>query len=68
MVVKIVCACNASFEIKNGSRHPEVITCPNCGRPLPNDASKDLFHALESFSLFQSKLDDTGRYEITISK
>lgn len=67
MVVKITCACNATFEIKDGVRHPATITCPNCGRPLPDNATNDLFTALNSFSLFEAKLDN-GLYEIEFSK
>lgn len=68
MIVKITCACNATFEIKDGSRHPKIITCPNCGRSLPDNASNDLLAALEAFSIFDAKLSDSGLYEISISK
>lgn len=68
MLVKITCACSASFEIKDGSRHPKTIACPNCGRVLPNDASQNLYDALASFSLFEAKLDDSGLYDIFVSK
>lgn len=68
MIVKINCACNAAFEIKDGAKHPKIIICPNCGRSLPDNASQDLFTALDSFALFESKLEDTGYYEFTVSK
>lgn len=68
MIVKITCACNATFEIKNGSKHPNIVVCPNCGRSLPDNASQDLLNALDSFALFESKLDNSGYYEIAISK
>jgi len=68
MLVKINCVCHAWFEIKNGARHPENIVCPNCGRELPNNASHDLLNAMSSFEIFESKLDDSGNYEICVSK
>lgn len=36
MKVKITCTCTATFEIKDGSMHPQEIACPNCGNPLPD--------------------------------
>lgn len=68
MVVKIVCVFNASFEIKEGVRHPEDVSCPNCGRVLPDNASQDLFTALNSFALFETKLGYKECYEVFISK
>lgn len=67
MLIKINCACNATFEIKNGAKHPKEIICPNCGRPLPDGASQDLFTALDAFELFQAKVENSC-YEISISK
>ena len=55
MIVKISCACNASFEVRPGARHPKTINCPNCGRPLPENASSDLLSALEFFETFDTK-------------
>lgn len=68
MIIRITCACNAAFENKNGNRHPDIVTCPNCGRSLPDNATNDLFTALNSFSLFEAKLDNSGLYEIEILK
>lgn len=69
MVVKITCACNATFEIRSsGSRHPKSIHCPNCGRELPDNSSADLFTALDSFEVFQSKVENSGLYDVQISE
>ncbi len=68
MIVKITCACNATFEIKDGTKHPNIVICPNCGRSLPDNATNDLFTALNSFSLFEAKLNNIGLYEIEFSK
>lgn len=56
MNVKITCPCNASFEIKECSKCPPEISCPNCGQILPLNASLDLFKMFESFNLFKDKL------------
>lgn len=69
MLVKITCACNATFEIRStGSRHPKTICCPNCGCELPDNSSTDLYTALKSFELFESKLENTGHYEVHLSE
>lgn len=67
MTVKINCKCNSTFEIKDGAKHPKVIVCPNCGRPLPDNATENLLAALDSFSVFKSKLND-ALYEFELSK
>ena len=67
MIVKITCACRASFEIKDGSRHPQEILCPNCGRSLPSNASKDLLTALDALEVFETKLEDS-RYNFSFSR
>lgn len=66
MKVKITCNCNASFEIKDGNKHPEEICCPNCGNILPDDASQDLLSMLNSFSLLKSKLEESS-YDILLT-
>lgn len=69
MIVKITCACNATFEIKSsGSRHPKSVHCPNCGRELPDNSSDDLFKSLDSFETFKSKVENSGHYEVKISE
>lgn len=69
MKVKITCTCTATFEIKDGSMHPEEISCPNCGKPLPNGAYTDLLSAMSSFDIFESKLTaDSDRYGISYSR
>ena len=56
MKITITCTCAASFEIKNGSIHPKEICCPNCGEPLPDNATEDILTALQSLDIFESKL------------
>jgi hypothetical protein len=56
MNVKIICSCRASFEIKDNVNHPKEISCPNCGQPLPDNASTDLLKMFEAFSTLQNKL------------
>lgn len=56
MKVKITCPCSASFDIKSGVHHPTEITCPNCGKPLPENASSDLLKMFDAFKSLENKL------------
>ncbi|MCM1219401.1 MAG: hypothetical protein NC548_33395 [Lachnospiraceae bacterium] len=56
MKIKIKCPCHATFEIRTGIQHPDEITCPNCGKPLPDNASSDLLKMFESFQSLHDKL------------
>ena len=69
MKITITCTCAASFEIKNGSVHPKEICCPNCGQPLPANATNDLLISLQALEDFESKLEaDSNHYNISYSK
>lgn len=56
MKVKITCSCGAALEVKNGVQHPKEISCPNCGNPLPDNASSDLLKMFETFKSLNEKL------------
>lgn len=56
MKVKLTCPCGASFEITDDHEHPKEISCPNCGLPLPDNASSDLLKMFEAFSSIKQKL------------
>lgn len=66
MTVKIKCTCRATFEIRDGSLHPKVVACPNCGKSLPDNASQDLFASMSSFALFETKLENEGYNDFTL--
>lgn len=73
MKIKITCPCGAAFEIKSGAQHPKEISCPNCGKQLPDNASCDLlkmfeaFHSLDSKLLFRDTEDFNSQYSFEIS-
>lgn len=63
MKMRITCSCGASFEITNSPSHPQEISCPNCGKPLPDNASSDLLKVFEAFKSLEKKLlHPEGRY------
>lgn len=66
MKVKITCQCGASFELISNSRNKGDYVCPNCLRPLPSDASKELHALFDNYEVFSAKLEASERYTATL--